>query len=301
MVLWTVVWHAFHEFTTSSNGDGDGYIVMEFSERKLIDPLDASAIERVAKVLDYFSTLRGSVPGPPSRGPCRGLLFPDTLDLVFDTLDEMEKWWNSRILPHEPKLTFQGFELVFCHLDIAPRNILWLEDGSICIVGWNSAGYYPKLFEFCSQWIIEGWEFQLSTFERNEPSLRSRDGPANPHASRLDPCFTLGGTSKDMRCKYRATKLIVLEADLLSAVVTRPTHGPAHRNGIRMPPVLCSPKCHHIHHGGSRKWSVILNVSVRRRRSPLLLPLQTHFPKLTRMVVLNGTSRAFCRRSLAHS
>lgn len=131
-------------------------MVMELIEGKMVDPLDAFAIERVAKVLDYFTTLRGSVPRALSRGPCRELPFPDTSDLVFETLDEMKKWWNSRILPHEPKLTFQGFELVFCHLDMAPRNILWLEDGSICIVDWNSAGYYPKLFEFCSQWIIEG-------------------------------------------------------------------------------------------------------------------------------------------------
>jgi thiamine kinase-like enzyme len=45
---------------------------------------------------------------------------------------------------------------VFCHLDIAPRNILWQEDGTLCIVDWASAGFYPRLFEFCVQWIVKG-------------------------------------------------------------------------------------------------------------------------------------------------
>ena len=45
---------------------------------------------------------------------------------------------------------------MLCHLDIAPRNILWLEDGSLCLIDWASAGYYPRLFEFCAQWVVEG-------------------------------------------------------------------------------------------------------------------------------------------------
>ncbi|KAJ6087771.1 kinase-like protein [Penicillium canescens] len=63
----------------------------------------------------------------------------------------MEKWFNSRLFAHNPKLNLQGYELVSCHLDIVPRNILWLEDGSMCLVDWASAGYYPRLFEFCMQ------------------------------------------------------------------------------------------------------------------------------------------------------
>lgn len=64
--------------------------------------------------------------------------------------------FNSRLLPHNPGLNIQDCELVFCHLDIAPRNILWQKDGSICLLDWESAGYYPRLFEFCMQCILEG-------------------------------------------------------------------------------------------------------------------------------------------------
>lgn len=140
-----------------SDEQGRGYIVMEFIEGKVIQPLeDISAVKKVAGVLDHLATLRHSIPGSLCGGICRGLLFPETEDLFFDSLDGIEKWFNSRLFAHDPKLTFQGCELVLCHLDIAPRNILWQEDGSLCLIDWASAGYYPRLFEFCAQWIIEG-------------------------------------------------------------------------------------------------------------------------------------------------
>lgn len=140
-----------------SDDRGWGYIVMELIKGKVIDPLeDLGAVEKIAGVLDYFATLRHTTPGSLCGGPCRGLLFPDTEDLVFESPDEMEKWFNSRLLSHNPKLSFQGCDFVLCHLDLAPRNILWQEDGSLCLLDWASAGYYPRLFEFCVQWITEG-------------------------------------------------------------------------------------------------------------------------------------------------
>lgn len=143
-----------------SDEHGWGYIVMEYIKGKIIDPLDdKSAIKKVADVLDPVATLQrsSSVPGPLcGGGSCHGLLFPDNEDLVSSSLDAMEKWFNSRLFAHNPKLTLRGCELVLCHLDIAPRNLLWQEDGSLCLVDWASAGYYPRLFEFCAQWIIKG-------------------------------------------------------------------------------------------------------------------------------------------------
>lgn len=140
-----------------SDERGWGYIVIEFIEGNVIDPLeDPTAIKKVAGVLDYFSTLEHTIPGSLCGGFCRGLLFPETEDLIFDSLDNMERWFNSRLFEHDPKLSFQGSKLVLCHLDVASRNILWQEDGPPCIIDWASAGYYPRLFEFCAQWVIEG-------------------------------------------------------------------------------------------------------------------------------------------------
>lgn len=76
-------------------------------------------------------------------------------ELTFASVKVMEAWFNSRLFAQDPKLSFQDCELALCHLDIAPRNILWLKDGSICFLDWASASYYPRIFEFCAQWIIE--------------------------------------------------------------------------------------------------------------------------------------------------
>jgi hypothetical protein len=96
---------------------GWGYILMEVMNGKVNDPLeDVSSIRRVASVLYYFSTLRYTVPESLYGGACRGLLFPDTEDLLFESLDAMKEWYNSRLFAHDPHLTLQGHELVLCHL-----------------------------------------------------------------------------------------------------------------------------------------------------------------------------------------
>jgi hypothetical protein len=144
-----------HRFFTDSMGRG--YIMMDYIEGRVIDPLvEPDRIERLAHVLDYFSTLKGDIPGSLSGGPCRGLLWPETQDLTFYSIEKMEAWFNSRLLPGEGKLSFQNCDLVLCHLDIAPRNVIWQSDGGICLVDWASAGFYPRLFEFWAQWNIEG-------------------------------------------------------------------------------------------------------------------------------------------------
>jgi hypothetical protein len=140
-----------------SDERGLGYIVMEYIDGRIIDPLeDATSISKIACVLDYFATLHGHIPGALNGGPSRGLVFPDTESLIFSNTQSMEEWFNSRLFEHQPKLSLRGCELVLCHLDIAPRNILWLDNDDICLVDWASAGYYPRLFEFCTQWIMQG-------------------------------------------------------------------------------------------------------------------------------------------------
>jgi len=142
-----------------SDKRGLGYIIMEYVDGRIIDPLeDVMLIRRIACVLAHFATLRGYVPGALSGGPSRGLIFPDTESLIFSSTQVMEKWFNSRLFEHQTKLSLQSCELTLCHLDIAPRNILWLDNGDICLIDWASAGYYPRLFEFCTQWIREGMD-----------------------------------------------------------------------------------------------------------------------------------------------
>lgn len=143
-----------HRFFTDDVGRG--YIMMDYIKGRVIDPLEPDHISRLVRVLDHFSTIRGDRPGSLSGGPCYGLLWPDNQELTFRSMEEMEAWFNSRLFPGEGKISFHNCDLVLCHLDVAPRNIIWQSDGGIGLVDWASAGFYPRLFEFWAQWNIEG-------------------------------------------------------------------------------------------------------------------------------------------------
>jgi thiamine kinase-like enzyme len=67
----------------------------------------------------------------------------------------MEDWLNHRLPDVEAKLALEKYPLVLCHLDLAPRNMIRLEDGSLCLLDWKSAGLYPRFFEVCILSIAE--------------------------------------------------------------------------------------------------------------------------------------------------
>jgi Phosphotransferase enzyme family len=141
-----------------SDNKGRGYIVMDFVEGEVLEPLeDPIRISTVTAILNHLASFHARVPGPLHRGATNGLLFfAYDGDAIFTDVKDLERWWNLRLLPGETGAYFQGLDLVLCHLDVAPRNILW-KDGEVpCLVGWASAGYYPRCFEFCVQLILEG-------------------------------------------------------------------------------------------------------------------------------------------------
>ncbi|KAJ5685123.1 hypothetical protein N7536_007742 [Penicillium majusculum] len=166
----------FYRFFTDELGRG--YILMEYVEGHVIDPLhEPHLIAKIAQVLDYFSTLTANRVGSLGGGLSRGLLWPDGEDLDFDDKGQMESWFNSKLFPGEGNVSFRDCDLVLCHLDIAPRNIIWQPDGRICLVDWASAGFYPRIFEFWAQWNIEGMEGPF-----NSQLLQSMK-PLPPHES----------------------------------------------------------------------------------------------------------------------
>ena len=147
------------EGTRDYFGD-NGYILMEYVRGTNIDPIeDPKLVQRIAGIVAHFASIRGEVPGTLSRGPCAGILFPDCDEFTFDTVQAMEDFFNRRLFPHNPpKINLKGAQLVLCHLDIAPRNFLWREDGSVCLLDWASAGFYPRFFEFAAQKYLLGFE-----------------------------------------------------------------------------------------------------------------------------------------------
>ena len=141
-----------------SDGENRGYIVMDFVKGEVVEPLeDPIRVNRIADILDHLASFRRTVPGPCACNPPYGLLFfPDEGELPFADIKDLERWWNRRLLFKEPAINLQDCALVLCHLDVAPRNILWEDEKPPCLLDWASAGYYPRVFEFCVQLIVEG-------------------------------------------------------------------------------------------------------------------------------------------------
>ncbi len=134
-----------------------GYIVMEYMEGRIIEPLEApDLVSKVVRIVNHFGEIYGCKPGPLGGGVSRGLLWPEDEDILLNTTQDLEDFFNSRLRENHRKLILGDCRLVLCHLDIAPRNILWLNNGSICFLDWESAGFYPRSFEFCGQYCIFG-------------------------------------------------------------------------------------------------------------------------------------------------
>lgn len=48
-------------------------------------------------------------------------------------------------------------ELVMSHLDVAPRNLMLLRDGSVCLLDWAFAGFDLPIFEFSTLHVRIEW------------------------------------------------------------------------------------------------------------------------------------------------
>jgi len=149
--------------------------VMEYVEGKMMNSMSLTElhINKVANVLHHFSTITRTDPGSLSGGPSTGLLWPDTNDLVINKVSQIEDWFNSRLWQGQGQVSLQYGELVlnvFCHLDIAPRNIIWQKDDCICLLDWASAGFYPRLLELVTQWIGKEGTFNGMLIHAMDPS-----------------------------------------------------------------------------------------------------------------------------------
>ncbi|KAJ5971820.1 uncharacterized protein N7479_001738 [Penicillium vulpinum] len=142
-------------YTFFVDDEGWGYIISDYIRGKIIDPLSDSHIKKLARILDYFHSITYDRAGSLYGGPSIGLLWPDTNDLTISNVQQVNKWFNSRLFPGDSKVHFDPTPLVLCHLDIAPRNVIWLDDGRICLLDWASAGFYPRPLEFASLFFQE--------------------------------------------------------------------------------------------------------------------------------------------------
>ena len=135
-------------FTRLVKGAPRGFLVMEYIHGHFSESPNSRQINQLAQILSYFASIHGEHPGPLQRGVSRGLLWEENGKPAFESIQQMERWLNFRLPDVEAKkLALEKYPLVLCHLDLAPRNILWLDDGSVCLLDWASAGFYPRFFE----------------------------------------------------------------------------------------------------------------------------------------------------------
>ncbi|KAH9220264.1 kinase-like domain-containing protein [Leptodontidium sp. 2 PMI_412] len=111
-----------------------GYLVMEYIHGDILKSVDNHQIDRIAKILQHFATIQNQRPGPLQTGVSRGLLWDENGKPTFETIQEMEHWLNIRLPGVNSKLVLERYPLALCHLDLALRNIIWLKDGSICLL-----------------------------------------------------------------------------------------------------------------------------------------------------------------------
>ncbi|KAH8752606.1 kinase-like domain-containing protein [Hyaloscypha finlandica] len=179
-----------------------GYIVMEYIRGKVLgeDKTPSNEqVKRIAQILHYFSTLQGDRPGPLEGGISLGLLWEEN---------------GKRVLPDvESKLRIMSYPLVLCHLDLAPRNFVWLTDGSAALLDWSSAGFYPRCFEVCMLKIMEcaHGNYELDLIAGMEKLTEDEDN----QMQLLQRSFYSG-------IKYSFVNLSVIFEDLLRLTFVKP-------------------------------------------------------------------------------
>lgn len=91
-------------------------------------------------------------PDPVDGGPLRGYLWSDSgINSTFNSVSELEHFLNT-IADYTPgpkshRFGFATAKLIMRHGDLAPRNILKLDDGMLALLDWVRAGFYHPVFE----------------------------------------------------------------------------------------------------------------------------------------------------------
>lgn len=145
-----------------------GFIVMEYIHGETLQIPNSDQVLQIARILSHFSTIRCQSPGPLQGGRSHGLIWEETGQPEFKSVQQMETWLNYRLPGENTKLSLARYPLVLCHLDLAPRNIICLRDNSICFVDWASAGFYPRFFEVCALKIIDSGHFEQELIQSME-------------------------------------------------------------------------------------------------------------------------------------
>lgn len=161
----------YRHFTDSERR---GYIVMDYMKGEIKEAItETSQIRDMSRILQHFASIKSQKPGSLTGGPSCCLLFGESDHPTFESVEDMEAWFNVRLLDPTANISLAGLDLVLCHLDLFPRNILWLDPEPPCVLDWASAGFYPRIFEKCSQLISQQPEENKVVVHQTFPQLES--------------------------------------------------------------------------------------------------------------------------------
>lgn len=131
---------------------------MEFVPGITLDRVPSSDHpDLAARFAQAYHSLMRTIPvvstGPVNGGTSRGYLF-DLERFGVEGListSHLNQYLDERaLLKHdENRFDFHLSDCTFCHLDLSRRNILMLRDGSLRLVDWEHADFYPGIFEIC--------------------------------------------------------------------------------------------------------------------------------------------------------
>jgi hypothetical protein len=136
-----------------------GYFIMEYLVGKTLEDglcNDLHVVSTVAHAIREIHTSSLKAPNPPLQpGSLSGR--PDgfpwgerQVETTFHNMSDLENAVNLRLSRRrKPPLSLQDMPLVLCHLDLAPRNVLWM-DGKVGVLDWQTMAWYPSCFEAAS-------------------------------------------------------------------------------------------------------------------------------------------------------
>ena len=130
-----------------------GYLVMEWMDLTPVgrSPADLDAVAKALQHIHAVAAPEDAAPGPVGGGCCRGDRFND--QPMFDDKADLQNFLNHRYRGWGRRLRsgipFQLHDqpLVFAHLDIAARNLGRMPDGTVCVLDWAMAGFFPRWFD----------------------------------------------------------------------------------------------------------------------------------------------------------
>jgi serine/threonine protein kinase len=152
------------------------YIVMEYIDGSSLTSkwptLDATSKLDIARQLrNYFTELR-QIPSPgyfglPGKQPFQDTVFYsgndeqikefsgpfDTEQQLLEAIVDIYRVTNPRVQKAEYyarilPLVFRGDKSVFTHGDFQLKNILMKDDGTLTVIDWEAAGWYPSSWEY---------------------------------------------------------------------------------------------------------------------------------------------------------